>query len=371
MVKNLSLITNFKKGNTTAVIGLRRPIHADPKKGINGDDFANEMNFLAENGVKEVTIEINSGGGSIKEGFSIFHAVLNSPMKTITKVVGIAASMAGMIAQAGDVRKIMDYALYHSHGPQVPEGQTADAGMVELMRGSLKTILMSKADVTEEKAVEMLNGETMLSAVNASILGFFDEVIETRGAAVAANMENSLLDITNYYNGFINQNDRKMKKVTSFLQLDNEASEDAIFNAVKGFKDQADKVESLTNTISVKDAEIAKLNETLKAGRVSAATELIENAVKLGKISEESKPMWIEQATNSFDNTKTMLSSIGEVVAAADITNTLKPGVKKGDAAKKDWSFDKWQNEDPKGLGEMQKNDVEKFNALLDTHLGE
>tara|TARA_R110002126_G_scaffold89252_1_gene213384 strand:- start:8836 stop:9942 length:1107 start_codon:yes stop_codon:yes gene_type:complete len=366
MIKELSLLTNFKAGDMTAVIGLHRPIHADPKKGINGEAFTNEMNFLAENGVKEVTIEINSGGGSIKEGFSIFHAILSSPMKTITKVVGIAASMAGMIAQAGDKRVIMDYALYHSHGPQAPKGQTADAGMVELMRGSLKTILMSKADISEEKATEMLNGETMMNAVNASKLGFFDEVIETRGLKPVVNMENSVSDLTEYYNGFINQNNRKMKKVTSFLELDNEASEDAILKAVQGFKNEADKVEELTNTISVKDAEIGKLKESLNAGKVSAATELVENSIKLGKITEESKTVWIEQATNNFEGTKTMLSSIGGVVEAEDITNKITPVIIEG---RKDWSFDKWQNEDSKGLGEMKVNDVEKFNALLEKHL--
>ena len=86
----------------------------------------------------------------------------------------------------------------------------------------------------------------------------------------------------------------------------------------------------------------------------------------MGKITEESKTVWIEQATNNFEGTKTMLSSIGGVVEAEDITNKITPVIIEG---RKDWSFDKWQNEDSKGLGEMKVNDVEKFNALLEKHL--
>ena len=82
-MKNFDYITNYLPGQKAAKLSIKRPIDKDGAKGINGDDFAKEMDFLAEVGVEEVIIEINSIGGSIKEGFSIFSAIKDAPFKTV------------------------------------------------------------------------------------------------------------------------------------------------------------------------------------------------------------------------------------------------------------------------------------------------
>ena len=100
MLKKFDYINTFQEGLKTAKMSIRKPIDKDPVKGINGDEFAKELEYLAEMGVEEVVIDINSIGGNIKEGFSIFSAIKDSPIFTTTRVVGIAASMAGIISQA-------------------------------------------------------------------------------------------------------------------------------------------------------------------------------------------------------------------------------------------------------------------------------
>ena len=206
-MKNFDYITNYLPGQKAAKLSIKRPIDKDGAKGINGDDFAKEMDFLAEVGVEEVVIEINSIGGSIKEGFSIFSAIKDAPFKTVTRVVGIAASMAGIISQAGDKRVIMDYGIFHAHGPQVPSGKKVDGDLLSKMLGSLKTMIGAKANLSEAQVSEILGKETVLTALEAKEMGFFDEIEITRGEKPELTLTNDLEALYEMANIYINIDD--------------------------------------------------------------------------------------------------------------------------------------------------------------------
>ena len=53
--------------------------------GIVGSEFQNELMYLDSLGKEEIEIHINSVGGSITNGFSIFSAIVNAktPIKTV------------------------------------------------------------------------------------------------------------------------------------------------------------------------------------------------------------------------------------------------------------------------------------------------
>jgi ATP-dependent Clp protease, protease subunit len=74
---------------------------------VDGDYFAQEINFLSKQ-YDEIVIRINSGGGSVLQGLSIFNAMLNSPAFIVVNIDGIAASMAGVIAMAGNIVRMND-----------------------------------------------------------------------------------------------------------------------------------------------------------------------------------------------------------------------------------------------------------------------
>ena len=156
-----SYITNFVSGIKTAKMSIDRPIDKDREEGITSYDFARELEYLVNEGVTDLTIDINSIGGSVVEGFGIFAAIKDSPINITTRVVGIAASMAGIISQAGDKRVIMDYGLFHAHGPQVPEGKVVEATLVNKMLESLKIMISSKANLSEDKITEIMSKESV------------------------------------------------------------------------------------------------------------------------------------------------------------------------------------------------------------------
>jgi len=373
-LKNFDYITNYKKDDKEVKMSLRRPIDANPDKGINGDTFAREMEFLASAGVEEVVIDINSKGGNIKEGFSIFQSIKDYPGKTTTRVIGIAASMAGMISQAGDERVIMDYGLFHTHGPQVPSGAKADKKLIEIMKGSLKTILKSKAGISDEESEKLLNGENLFTAVEALNLGFFDR-IESSGEVVKLEATNTIDELYILANNFLNNNNKpnKMKEVITFLGLENEANEEQVLNSVKELKNEALKIEELTNSLKeqTEALEIAKkeaeeLENKVKDLKNLAAYELINEKVKSGLIKAESVDTWQKLAVNNLDETKELLNSLSVTVKAEEIEEEIKPEETEN---RKDWDFQQWSQDAPKELEKMKNEQPEKFEELLNNYI--
>ena len=372
-------INNFSQGQTVAKMSVRRPINADPVKGINGDQFAKEMEFLAANGVEKVIIDINSKGGNIKEGFSIYQSIKDYPGKTVTRVIGIAASMAGMISQAGDERIIMDYGLFHTHGPQPPAGQKADAALINIMRGSLKTILKSKAAITDEKAEKLLNSENLFTAVEALNLGFFDR-IESSQTSIKLDINNTIEELYEMANNFINTKTNKMEKVFSFLGLDNAANEEAVLKTLEELKNDAEKVEELNNALTEKTEKVAELMASIEAQAVevtdllnkvnelkkSAAEALINEAVKSGKLQKDSVEKWLEMAQNDLESAKELLKGLGTSPKAQEIVNEFEAEETEN---RKDWDYQKWSEDDPKGLLKMKNESPAQFNELLNSYL--
>lgn len=71
--------------------------------GISAEQVAAELEQITAD---EIEVQINSVGGSVFEGIAIFNALRAHPAKVTTRVDGMAASIASVIAQAGD-RRIM------------------------------------------------------------------------------------------------------------------------------------------------------------------------------------------------------------------------------------------------------------------------
>jgi len=383
-MSQFNYIDNYVTGRKTAKMSIRKPINANRGEGINGDDFAQEMEFLAAQGVEEVIIDINSVGGSIKEGFSIFSSIKDAPFKTVTRVVGIAASMAGIISQAGDYRIILDYGIFHAHGPQVPAGKKVEATLLNKMLGSLKTMIGSRTDLPEAKIDEMLGKETVLTALEATEMGFFDEIERTKGIKPELIVSNDVEALFEMANTYINNSD-KMDKLGKFLEIEN-ASEEDILSKVTALKEDslkveelknelegsASKLEELNNELGAKVLELDKKEESLKALenevktlKEATALELVENAIKDGKITKEAKNAWLVQAKNDIVAAKSLLSGVSSSKVASLITNEIKP---EGAEDRKDWDFQKWGENDPQGLEEMRNETPEKFEALFDEY---
>ena len=149
--------------------------------GIIGSIFENEISELDKMGKKIINIYINSHGGSVDDGFSIFNSIMRCKTPTCTYVSGLAASIAGVIFQAGKIRKMYDYSILMIHNParHNEENKGLDP-ILKIYKDSLITLLSSQNRLSRNQISEIMNAETWLNADTAVNKGFADEIIKVQ-----------------------------------------------------------------------------------------------------------------------------------------------------------------------------------------------
>ena len=99
---------------------------------------------LQDVGQGPLVVEINSPGGNVWDGLSIYNMLRGRQAPVTTRVVGIAASIASIIALAGDTVEMADASLFMIHDP---------SGMVAGTSGDMRKM----ADALDQHA-EVLAG---------------------------------------------------------------------------------------------------------------------------------------------------------------------------------------------------------------------
>lgn len=134
--------------------------------------------------VKNINVFVNSYGGSCFEMMSIRNQLKRSPA-TVTGIVdGFAASAASFILTGCDIVKMYSNTTQMLHNMlNVTVGNSkqlrkAADDMDIMMVGNRKAYLeKSNGKLTEEKLIEILDGETWLTAQQCLEIGLCDEVI--------------------------------------------------------------------------------------------------------------------------------------------------------------------------------------------------
>ena len=147
-----------------------------------------QLLFLeAENPKKEISMYINSPGGVVTSGMSIYDTMQFIRPAVSTTVVGQAASMASLLLCAGE--KGMRYALKNArvmvHQPSGGfEGQASDierhAREILELRARLNQIYARHTGQSLDKIEQALERDTFLTAEGARDFGLVDTVIEKR-----------------------------------------------------------------------------------------------------------------------------------------------------------------------------------------------
>ena len=145
--------------------------------------------FLDENkDATEIVVKINSRGGDVQEGWSIFDLLSNSGKKIKTIGEGKVYSIATIIFLAGDEREMMKNADGQIHNPYIPPYTLADAyessdllKIAESLRQEEAKILdfyVSRTGADEATLAGYMKDDTKLSAEDMLSLGFATSIIE-------------------------------------------------------------------------------------------------------------------------------------------------------------------------------------------------
>lgn len=169
--------------------------------GISGQAFADEIQILNNFGVKEIHININSPGGSIIEGFSIFSAIRNSEVEVHTHIVGIAASMAGVIAMAGAKITMVDFGKLMIHNPSgSSDPNENEQNALDSLKDSLLTIFKNRTKKSKSELSDIMDNETWLNAKDALNGGFIDEIVSDRHLHKGKRKRQPVAEIVNILN---------------------------------------------------------------------------------------------------------------------------------------------------------------------------
>ena len=144
--------------------------------GITPSAFRDELE--AEEG--DVTVWINSPGGSVFCGAEIYNMLCDYKGKVTVKIDAIAASAASVIAMAGDRVLISPVGMMVLHDPMtVAFGNTRDMEKaittLNEVKESLINAYVKKSGLSRNKVAELMSEETCLNARKAVEYGFADE----------------------------------------------------------------------------------------------------------------------------------------------------------------------------------------------------
>jgi ATP-dependent Clp protease protease subunit len=150
--------------------------------------------FLAElNAIKspQIHLHINSPGGEVFDGAAIYNALRRHPASVTSFIDGIAASIASVIALAGEKIVMAANALFMLHNPNGCVMGTADdmrktADILDKVRGTMVAAYAEKSRKPEADIVGLMDAETWLDADEAKAAGFVDEIGDAIQAAACA-----------------------------------------------------------------------------------------------------------------------------------------------------------------------------------------
>jgi len=144
----------------------------------------------------ELTVRINSPGGVFTDGNAIYNNFRSLKSKVITRVDGIAASAASIIAMAGDSIEMPSNAFLFIHNPWMlvagdESVMVKAASDLRMMRDNAVGTYLRKAGdkLRREDLVNMLDAETWVAAEDAVKYGLADVIDEPVRAAALARFD--------------------------------------------------------------------------------------------------------------------------------------------------------------------------------------
>jgi len=146
--------------------------------GVSAQDFISE---LSEINASQINLHINSPGGLVFDGFAIYDAIRQHSAKVTTYVDGIAASIASIIALAGDEIIMAENAFLMIHSPwSFVAGGAADmrkeANLLDKIEVQLVNVYAKRTGLDATQIAEWVTEETWFNADEAKQHGFIDSI---------------------------------------------------------------------------------------------------------------------------------------------------------------------------------------------------
>ena len=147
-----------------------------------GWDYTAPKNVALPETGEDIEVHINSGGGDVYAGSEIYTALRSYSGKVVVKIVGIAASVASVIAMAGDEVEISPTAqiMIHNVSSNVSGDHNALLHEAEVLEGFNKSIANAyiyKTGKALDDLLSLMDKTTWFDAESAVNQGFADKIM--------------------------------------------------------------------------------------------------------------------------------------------------------------------------------------------------
>ena len=292
---------------------------------------------------EDVVFEINSPGGSVSAGISICNLIKQTRFeghKVTTHVIGLAASIASVIACSGDELQIDSNAFMMIHLPYMgASGNSVEfEKYVDVLKQNEQAIISvykTKFDLTDEQLYKMMLEETWFLGSEKDTYKLNAKVIETtteyKIAACVKNMENDFKKIPNKLKDLIHK-DENMPKPNTTEPVEDKVQETISDNVVDNNekpveeKPVEDKVQETVSIVVntekpsiIEPVEMVTLDECEKrvSGMQSTMAKQIESLKKENetvvndlKVQLEAKVKELETVKNESISLKQSLDTV-------------------------------------------------------------
>lgn len=146
--------------------------------GVSAQDFARELKDVDTD---TITLRLNSPGGEVYDGIAIMNALIGHDAHVTVKVDALAASIASVIAMAGDKVVMGAHSEFMIHDAStIGVGNAADlrevADMLDRVSQNIAEVYSERAGGKAEDWRDLMLAETWFSAEDAVKAGLADEV---------------------------------------------------------------------------------------------------------------------------------------------------------------------------------------------------
>lgn len=173
--------------------------------GVSADQFARDLNAIDRD---EITVRINSPGGAVFDGIAILNALRDHKAKITVVVDSLAASIASVIAMAGDevvMNRNSQMMVHNAWAVCVGDSRDMQKASERLLRhnANIASIYADRAGGTVDDWLAVMAEETWLMADEAVDAGLADRVVELpEKEANSAAARASVFDLSKFkYSG--------------------------------------------------------------------------------------------------------------------------------------------------------------------------
>jgi ATP-dependent Clp endopeptidase proteolytic subunit ClpP len=271
----------------------------------------------AEQKSSRINVRINSVGGDVYCGITIFNALKSSKADIHIYIDGIAASMAGVIALCGKHVEMSKYARLMLHNVSGGcYGNKSDLQKcikeIEALEDSLGDICAGKLGKTKEEVVKTyFDGEDhWFTADEALALGFIDAIYDAEPVPADSTPEQIYAEFNNRLIKPQNRDNMNLEELRKHPHFKNCANDEAILAEVDKLVANAAKLSELTKTNEALTAKIKDFEAKAEAAAEAERKSLLDAAEKDGRIDATTRPTFENILKDNMENGKAALAAL-------------------------------------------------------------